>query len=124
MQMKTLSLFFAIMISCATQALSDDQQRFIGTDEAECIYSNAEVYLARSLIIIVVDRCPLPGSVTDGFLNDGTSQLPNTENMIPTSPRRPNVLYFSRREFTCLVDYWQNQPADLQEFLIPEDPCE
>lgn len=117
-------LSVAVLVATANRSLSDETQRFIGAGEAQCIYSNADQYLARSLIIIVVDRCPEAGSALDGYLNDATSELPDTESMAQIAPRRPNVLYFSRRAFSCLVEYWQTQPTHLSEFLIPEDPCE
>lgn len=107
----------------AQPSWSDNHGQFIAYDAARCITTNAEVYSVRSPIIIIVDRCPEAVSVTDGILNDGNSQLPDLTAMPSEAPTRPNVLVFSRRQFACLVEYWAEQPGDLEELLIPEDPC-
>ena len=122
--MKTRVFAFGIAgLLLSGPAFADSHQRLIAAEHARCISANAERYLERSPIIIIVNRCPEPGLASDVVANQGTSQLPDIENMTPEQPARPNVLYFSRSNFRCLVAYWRNQPNEIMDFVIPEAPC-
>lgn len=107
----TIAIFFFIAIAQAALA-----NTFLPRSSVQCVIDNAESYLSTELpfVIIVLDRCPDPGTIFDASEN----QLPSTSGIRGSRLEDPNILVFSRREFDCFLHTVQSLISEEKDLRL------